>query len=81
LGEVLSGTMLIRWKQSNDYLVTIEILGSKPSECLPSPSLKIVRKAEEVGIRPEDILALLDSGCTVRDLLVLVAAKRKGIGQ
>jgi hypothetical protein len=71
--------MLIRWKQSNDYLVTIEILGSKPSECLPSPSLKIVRKAEEV--RPEDILALLDSGCTVRDLLVLVAAKRKGIGQ
>jgi hypothetical protein len=52
----------------------------RENELLDIAVEKIVRKAEEVGIRPEDMLALLDSGCTVRDLLVLVAAKRKRIG-
>ena len=39
---------------------------------------KILRVAEEVGVTTEDMITLLDSGCSVRDLLVLLAAKRSG---
>jgi hypothetical protein len=39
---------------------------------------KILRVAEDVGVTTEEMITLLDSGCSVRDLLVMLAAKRSG---
>jgi len=41
---------------------------------------KIIRVGEEVGVTPEEMVALLDSGCSIRDLLVMLVAKRTGAG-
>jgi len=39
---------------------------------------KIVRLGEIVGLSPEDMIALLESGCTIRELLSLLASKSSG---
>lgn len=48
----------------------------RETELLNAAVEKIVRAGEEVGLTPEDIIAFLDSGCSVRDLLVMLVAKR-----
>ncbi len=40
---------------------------------------KIIRVGEEVGVMPEEMLKFLDSGGSVRDLVIMVAAKRRGV--
>jgi hypothetical protein len=50
----------------------------RETELLNAAVEKIVRVGEEVGLTPEDIIAFLESGCSVRDLLVMLAAKRSG---
>ena len=50
----------------------------RENELLDAAVEKIVRVGDEVGLTPEDMIALLDSGCTVRDLLIVLAAKRDG---
>jgi hypothetical protein len=40
---------------------------------------KVVRVAEQVGVTPEEIISLLDSGITIRDLLAFLASKASGI--
>ena len=37
---------------------------------------KVVRVAEQVGVTPEEIISLLDSGISIRDLLAFLASKR-----
>jgi hypothetical protein len=39
---------------------------------------KVVRVAEQVGVTPEEIISLLDSGISIRDLLAFLASKRLG---
>ena len=39
---------------------------------------KIVKLGEQVGLMPEDMIALLDSGCSVGELLMVLASKRAG---
>jgi hypothetical protein len=40
---------------------------------------KVVRVAEQVGVTPEEIISLLDSGISIRDLLVFLSSKRSGL--
>jgi hypothetical protein len=40
---------------------------------------KVVRVAEQVGVTPEEIISLLDSGISIRDLLAFLASKRSGL--
>jgi hypothetical protein len=40
---------------------------------------KLVRVAEQVGVTPEEIISLLDSGIGIRDLLAFLASKRSGL--
>ena len=40
---------------------------------------KVVRVAEQVGATPEEIISLLDSGISIRDLLAFLASKRSGL--
>jgi hypothetical protein len=51
---------------------------ARETELLNAAVEKIVTVGEEVGLTPEDMIAFLDSGCSVRDLLVMLAAKRSG---
>jgi len=36
---------------------------------------KIVRYGERVGVRPEEMISLLDSGMSIRDLLLFLVSK------
>jgi hypothetical protein len=36
---------------------------------------KIVRYGEKVGVHPEEMISLLDSGMSIRDLLLFLASK------
>ena len=40
---------------------------------------KIVRFGQQVGVTPEDIISLLDSGISIRDLLAFLPSKTSGI--
>jgi hypothetical protein len=40
---------------------------------------KVVRVAEQVDVTPEEIISLLDSGISIRDLLAFLASKRSGL--
>jgi hypothetical protein len=40
---------------------------------------KVVRVAQQVGVTPEDIISLLDSGIDIRDLLAFIASKASGV--
>lgn len=40
---------------------------------------KIVRFGQQVGVTPEEMISLLDSGFSIRDLLVFLAAKSSGV--
>jgi hypothetical protein len=40
---------------------------------------KIVLFAQQVGVTPEEIISLLDSGISIRDLLAFLASKRSGV--
>jgi hypothetical protein len=39
---------------------------------------KLVRFSRQVGVTPEDMISLLDSGISIRDLLVFLASKSSG---
>jgi hypothetical protein len=39
---------------------------------------KVVRVAAQVGVTPEQIISLLDSGISIRDLLAFLASKTSG---
>ena len=38
-----------------------------------------MRVAAQVGVTPEDIISLLDSGISIRNLLAFLASKRSGL--
>jgi|HubBroStandDraft_1064217.scaffolds.fasta_scaffold31058_1 hypothetical protein len=40
---------------------------------------KVVRVAAQVGVTPAEIISLLDSGISTRDLLAFLASKRSGL--
>jgi hypothetical protein len=40
---------------------------------------KIVLFAQQVGVTPEEIISLLDSGISILDLLAFLASKRSGV--
>jgi DNA-binding transcriptional regulator YhcF (GntR family) len=40
---------------------------------------KVVRVAAQVGVTPEEIISMLDSGISIRDLLAFLASKRSGL--
>ena len=52
---------------------------ARESDLLNSAVEKMIRFAEGVGVTPEDMVALLDSGCTMRDLLMFLVSKRSGV--
>ena len=39
---------------------------------------KLVRHGQQVGVTPEEMISLLDSGITIRDLLAFLASKTSG---
>jgi hypothetical protein len=39
---------------------------------------KLVRFGRQVGVTPEEMISLLDSGISIRDLLVFLASKTSG---
>ena len=39
---------------------------------------KLVRFGQRVGVTPEEIISLLDSGISIRDLLAFLASKSSG---
>lgn len=51
----------------------------RQSKLLNAAAEKIIRVGEEVGVTPEEMLKFLDSGGSVRDLVIMVAAKRRGV--
>jgi len=53
----------------------------RETELLNRAVEKLVRAGQQVGVTPEDMIALLDSGCTVRDLLMFLVSKRPGTAQ
>ncbi len=40
---------------------------------------KVVRVAQQVGVTPEEIVSLLDSGISIPDLLAFIASKSAGV--
>jgi hypothetical protein len=40
---------------------------------------KVVRVAQRVGVTPEEIVSLLDSGISIPDLLAFLASKTSGV--
>ena len=52
---------------------------AKETELLNAAVEKIVRRAEEIGLTPEDMIELLESGCSVRDLIAMLASRRSGL--
>jgi hypothetical protein len=40
---------------------------------------KVVRVAAQVGVTPEQIISLLDSGISIRDLLAFLSSKTSGV--
>ncbi len=40
---------------------------------------KVVRIAQQVGVTPEDMILLLDSGFSIRELLAFLASKTSGV--
>ena len=40
---------------------------------------KIVRFGQQVGVTPEDMISLLDSGVSIGDLLAFLASKTSGV--
>jgi hypothetical protein len=49
--------------------------GAYETDLLNEAVDKIVRYAEKVGVSPDEIISLLDSGMSIRDLLLLLASK------
>ena len=49
------------------------------TELLNSAVEKLIRAGEQVGVTAEDMITLLDSGCSMHNLLVLLASKRNGV--
>jgi hypothetical protein len=39
---------------------------------------KLVRFGQQVGVTPEEMISLLDSGISIRDLLAFLASKTSG---
>lgn len=39
---------------------------------------KLVRFGRQVGVTPEEMISLLDSGISIRDLLAFLVSKRSG---
>jgi hypothetical protein len=49
--------------------------GAHETEMLNRAVDKIIRYGEKVGVRPEEMISLLDSGMSIRDLLLFLASK------
>lgn len=49
--------------------------GAHETELLNRAVDKIVWYGEKVGVSPQEMIALLDSGMSIRDLLLLLASK------
>jgi len=49
--------------------------GAHETELLNRAVDKIIRYGERVGARPEEMISLLDSGMSIRDLLLFLASK------
>jgi hypothetical protein len=40
---------------------------------------KLALFGQQVGVSPEQMISLLDSGCSIRDLLAFLASKNSGV--
>jgi len=52
-----------------------EQLSESGTKLLESAVEKLVRYGEQVGVTPEEMIALLDSGIGIRELLTFLASK------
>jgi hypothetical protein len=50
----------------------------KDAILLQQAAEKLVRFGRQVGVTPEEMISLLDSGISIRDLLVFLASKNSG---
>lgn len=55
-----------------------EAFDEKDAPLLELAAEKFVRFGHRVGVTPEEIIALLDSGISIRDLLAFLASKSSG---
>lgn len=57
---------------------TCDQFAEKDAILLQQAVEKLVRFGQQVGVTPEEMISLLDSGISVRDLLVFLASKPSG---
>jgi hypothetical protein len=55
-----------------------EDLLEKDAILLQRTPKRLVRLGAQVGVTPEEMISLLDSGMTIRDLLVFLTSKTSG---
>lgn len=55
-----------------------EDFNEKDAPLLELAAEKLVRFGQRVGVTPEEIISLLDSGISIRDLLAFLASKSSG---
>jgi len=55
-----------------------EDLPEKDAILLQQAAEKLVRLGQQVGVTPEEMISLLDSGMSIRDLLAFLASKTSG---
>jgi hypothetical protein len=63
-------------KSANDH--QSDAISGKDSIMLEQVAEKLVRYGQQVGVTPEKMISLLDSGISIHDLLAFLAAKASG---
>lgn len=62
-----------------DSLTSGDCAGSlDATDVLQQTVAKLVRYGDRVGVRPEEMISLLDSGISIQDFLAFLAAKSSG---
>ena len=59
-------------------LQTISDFDERDAHLLEQTVEKLVRYGQQIGVTPEEMISLLDSGISIRDLLAFLAAKSSG---
>jgi hypothetical protein len=56
-----------------------EDLDERETRLLEQAVEKLVLYGRKVGVTPEEMISLLDSGISIRDLLIFLASKTSGV--
>ena len=59
-------------------LQTISDFDERDALLLEQTVEKLVRYGQQIGVTPEEMISLLDSGISIRDLFAFLAAKSSG---